>query len=143
MQLQKTIVMLCYGASAVASVFMGMLYLLSPEFMPYHAAAVGMEWNQVDAELQILLLALIRVAGGAFLCVAVAVTFLLWYPFRQNMTWSRMALPLIILVVYMPTLWATASVTLHTPATAPWYGPAASIIFTLLGAIIDLARKPT
>ena len=133
----KRLTAACYGTSAVASVFMGLLYLLSHEFMPYHADALSLEWNSLSPELQVLLLALMRVAGGGFLCVAIIVSFLIWFPFREGRTWARIALPITILVVYVPTLIATLSVTANTPATAPWYGPALSVIFTLVGALID------
>jgi len=130
-----------YGVSMVASLFMGQLYLLSSEFMPYHADALSLEWGEVSPELKVLLLALMRVAGGGFLCVGIVLAFLLFFPFREDRIWARITLPLVIFSVYVPTLYATISVTLNSPATAPWYGPAAAVLCALVGAICDFFRQ--
>ena len=43
--------------------FAGM-YLFRPDFMPYHEVAIGMPWKDLPAELQVLIIALLRVGGG-------------------------------------------------------------------------------
>jgi hypothetical protein len=43
----------------------GLVYLFRSQFMPCHAIAVGKTWTEIDPAFQILLLALIRVVGGA------------------------------------------------------------------------------
>ncbi len=139
---RKSATGLCYGVTAAASLFMGLLYLLSPEFMPYHAAAIGQQWGEVTPELQVLLLALIRVAGGGFLSLAIVIMVLLYRPWRDGAQWALWLLPAAILAVHGPTLWATLSVTLHTPASAPWAGPMAAVIAALAGFSLDINRRP-
>lgn len=48
--------------------------------MPYHADAVGMRWSEVPRPFQILTLALLKLAGGAWLTVAAAELVLLLGP---------------------------------------------------------------
>lgn len=127
----------CYAITAVASVGMAALYLSSQSFMPYHAAALGMEWSQLAASQQILLLALMRVAGAGFLCLALVIACLLIWPYRAGERWASWLLPIAIMVVYLPTLWATLSVTLQTPAHAPWMGPGAALLSALIGRLLD------
>jgi hypothetical protein len=100
----------------------GVVYLLRTEFMPYHAVAVGMAWADVDPSFQILLLGGIRILGAALISTATAMGIILFIPFRQGMAWARWCIPLLGLIAGLPALYVTISVTVKTPATAPWIG---------------------
>ena len=50
----KTAFTLYILASLMLIVF-GLIYLLSPEFMPYHAKAIGRNWNELEKPLQIFI----------------------------------------------------------------------------------------
>ncbi len=76
----------------------GLIYLFRSQFMPYHAIAVGKTWAEVNPAVQILLLALIRVVGSAWIATALAMGILLFKPFRQGIPWARWAVPAIGLV---------------------------------------------
>jgi len=127
-----------YWVVAAVSLIMGSIYLFSPEFMPYHAAAIGLQWGELEPTTQILFSALLRLAGGGWVAVAAAIAILLLFPFRRDRPWSFWALPVISLIFYVPNLYATIIVTLGTPATAPWYGNAAG----LGSAILAFALSP-
>jgi len=116
----------------------GLIYLFRSEFMPYHAIAVGKTWAEVDPAFQILLLALIRVLGGAWIATALAMGVLLIIPFIQGIRWARWAVPAIGLVAEIPGLYATLSVTLNTPATPPWKGVVLIIVLLVAGFILSL-----
>ncbi len=45
----------------IGLLFAGM-YLFRKKFMPYHADAVGKSWNELDREIRVLIIALMRVA---------------------------------------------------------------------------------
>jgi len=126
-----------YLITALVSVVMGGLYLLSPSFMPYHAAALQTDWSSVSPALKTLLLALMRVAGGGWLAIAFATVVLVAIPFRQGARWARLTLPAILLLFYIPTFWATVSVSVNTPAAAPWYGNIAAIASVAVAVILD------
>ena len=118
-----------------------LIYLFRLQFMPYHAIAVGKTWAEVDPAYQILLLALIRALGGAWIATALAMGILLFIPFRQGMWWARWAVPAIGLVAELPSLYATLSVTLNTPATPPWKGVVLIIVLLVAGLILSLERE--
>jgi hypothetical protein len=138
---RKTAAGMCYAITAAASLFMGLLYLMSPEFMPYHSAAIGQNWHSVEPGLKVLLLALLRVAGGGFLSLSIVITVLLYWPWRDDARWAQWLLLLAILAVHGPTLWATLSVTLQTPASAPWAGPATAVAAAIAGFTLDSSRR--
>ena len=83
----------CHLLALLLIAAVGVVYLFRSQFMPYHAIAVGKTWAQVDPAFQILLLALIRLVGGAWIATALAMGILLFIPFRQCIRWARWAVP--------------------------------------------------
>ncbi len=138
MPVRRQVALVCYGIIALVSVVLGLIYLLSTEFMPYHAAALEMDWGAVDASLQTLILALMGVAGAGWLTLAAAMAALLVFAFPGGPLWVRVTLPLLVLIFYGPTLWATVAVTVGTPAQAPWYGNAMALAAMVLAVLCDL-----
>lgn len=110
---------IAYSIVALSSLLMGCIYLFSPQFMPYHAVAVGSLWPALVPAQQTLILALMRVGGGGWLAVSMTIVVLVAIPFRQGQAWSVWLIPLFGLVFHVPNLYATARVTLDTPAMAP------------------------
>lgn len=130
-----------FGCHLLATLFIasgGFVYLLRTQFMSYHAIAVGKTWDQVDPAFQILLLALIRVVGGAWIATALAMGILLFIPFRQNMRWARWAVPVVGLVAELTALYVTLSVTMNTPATPPWKGVVFIMVLLVAGFVFSL-----
>jgi hypothetical protein len=128
----------CHLLALVSIGLVGLIYLFRSQFMPYHAIAVGKKWSEVDPTFQTLLMALIRTLGGAWIATALAIGILLFIPFRQGMGWSRWAVPIIGIVSQIPALYATLSVTLKTPANAPWKGVVLIMILLIVGFILSL-----
>jgi hypothetical protein len=95
-------------------------------------------WSEVPAPLQILIMALLKLAGGAWLTVAVAQLVLLLVPFRQGARWARWAVPSLGLLHYAGVCNAMAHVTLNTPATPPWGPTMAAIALLLVGAGLSI-----
>jgi hypothetical protein len=118
-------------------------YNLQTEFMPYHAIAVGMPWGDVAAPFQVLILALMRAAGGAGLAVVVLELFLLLFPFRQGAIWARWAIPAGGLVISFGALYAMVDVSLNTPATPPWIAPVVGALLLIAGLVLSLGQPKT
>lgn len=131
-----------YGITALVSLVLGSIYLFRGRFMPYHADALGLAWPEVGSELQVLLVALMQVAGAGWLTLALALLLLLVWPFRSGYRWARLGIPALIILFYGPTLIATISVTLHTPAAPPWYGNVAALASALVGVAVDFGLEP-
>ena len=129
---------LLYGITAIVSLILGGLYVLKRSFMPYHAEALSQSWGEVEAATQVLISALMTVAGGGWFTVGVVILLLLAFPFRNDRKWAVYALPTVILLFYLPNLWATLSVLQHTPGTPPWQGN----VIACLAAVVGLALYP-
>ena len=63
--------------TAVIHIIFGIVYVTADEFMSYHAEALSISWANLDFCYQILLLALIRLAGvGGIIAGTVTLTVL-------------------------------------------------------------------
>src|SRR5262245_42284351 len=58
---------ICYAAHVLILIVMGVRYLSSKKFQPYHAVALGRDWKSLDPALQVLLLSFIRGVGAVLL----------------------------------------------------------------------------
>ncbi len=131
----------CYLIALLPIGLFGIIYLFRSQFMPYHAIAVGKTWIEVDPAFQILLLALIKVVGGAGIALALAMGILLFIPFKQGKRWARWAIPAIGLTAELATLYATLTVTFNTPATPPWKGVSFIVVLLATGLILSLESE--
>jgi hypothetical protein len=131
---------LFYGITAVVSLILGGIYLFKQTYMPYHAAALSRRWNELEASTQVLISALMTVAGGGWFTLGVVILLLLAFPFRNDRKWAIYALPTVILLFYLPNLFATLSVLQNTPATPPWQGNAIACLAAVVG--FTLYPKP-
>jgi hypothetical protein len=127
----------CYLAVHLLFATFAAIYLLRPQFMPYHAVAVGMRWEEVGRPFQILILGLMRVLGGSLLAAAFVGALLLFWPFRQGASWARWAIPAHGLIVASSSLYGTLYVELNTPAKSPWVAAAAAVVLLVSGAVLS------
>lgn len=129
---------ICYAANAFIFIVFGVRYLSSKEFQPYHAAAIGRDWNSLDPALQVLLLSFIRGVGAALLAVAISTVALLIFPFRDGAAWANFVLPLPLLVTAIAGWWGTRSVAKATGAPVPERPPLIGIGLTIIGFVLSL-----
>jgi hypothetical protein len=128
----------CYVIAMIGPAVWGVMFLFRSEFMPYHADAVGMPWSEVPEPFRILIMALLKLAGGGWLTVAIAEFVLLLVPFRQGARWALWAVPSLGLLHFAGVCNAMAHVTLNTPATPPWGATIASVALILIGAALSI-----
>jgi hypothetical protein len=129
--------LVCYGLVALSSLAFGAVYLVRSSFMPYHAAAAGRPWHELDPRLQALLLGLMRAAGGGLLAGGITLAILLLIPFRDGEAWSRWAVPLIGFLLVLPTLYATVFIRLRTGARTPVWVSVAGVGLIAAGLILS------
>jgi hypothetical protein len=140
MSTKMKIAFVCHLLATLIVAGFGVTYLLRPEFMPYHAVAVGMPWAEVPQFFQVLILALMRVIGGACLAVVVMQWILLSVPFRQGVVWALWAIPAGGLVICAGALYGMLYVGLNTSATPPWIAPFAAALLLLAGLLFSLGQ---
>ena len=128
----------CHLLNALVLIIFALVYLFRPEFMPYHADAVAREWSNVEYPYQVLILALMRATGGAWLATAMAMLIILFIPFRQGYNWARWAIPVMGMVVSASTFCATNYVRQNTPGNPPGMIILVGIVLSVLGLVVSL-----
>ena len=128
----------CYFSAALFSAIFGVVYLTRSKFMPYHEDALGLSWSQLDARMQTLLLAFMRISGGGFLAAAVGIMILLLIPFRAGEVWSKYAIPAVGLTSALPALYATILMRRRTPAASPVWAGVLNVALLVLGFVLSL-----
>jgi hypothetical protein len=143
MNLRMRLAFGCYLIALLILGAFGLLYLVSPQFMPYHAVAIGTKWSDLGPSHRILIHALMKAAGAGFLGSAVAGAFVLFVPFRAGAGWARWAILIPGLIVGIPTLYASLTVKWGTPASPPWIAPLVGVILAAAGFLLSSGRaKP-
>lgn len=128
------IALLCFALTN--PIFVGLVYLFSPRFLPYHQAAIGTPWEQLAPELQTLLLALLRAVGAGGLSSGIAMAVLVFRLFWRGDAWARRPLLIVGLAWYVPLLYATLLVRLNTPGNPPWRGTIALLVLLVAGFVL-------
>ena len=138
---RKRIALYLFVLSVVPGAVFGLLYLGTPKFMPYHAAAAGAEWSELSPGVRALVLALLRVAGGGFLATSTAVLVMIFRAFKRGLAWSHWAIPLVGACSSIPTLYATLFLKIKTQAATPWPLPALCLVFLGVGWLLASAGE--
>jgi hypothetical protein len=134
---------LCYLLSLPLLYIFGLIYIFRSEFMPYHAVAVGQSWSEVDPAYQVLILALMKVAGAGLLGIAFSINIFLFKFFRHGIQWSFWAIPITGSFASLSTLYATIYVSQNTPASPPVLAASLGFILLILGFILSLLSTKT
>ena len=127
-------------ASLLVATF-GSIYLIRSQFMPYHADAVGMKWEEVPLAFQILILALMKTLGGSMLATVLALVAMLLIPFRKGERWVKYVIPVVSLVYAIPALYVTLYVRASTPGEPPWIAVGVGIVLVIVGFVLSLTNK--
>ena len=141
----KILALTGYACVALITLAMASVFLTATEFFPYHAAASGIDWVDVEPGLQTVFLAVFRVCGAGWLTVGIALALLIALPFGSgDQRWSYFAIPLLSLIFWGITLGTTVYVATTTPANPPWAGSLACIALTVVSATLAaLSRRGT
>ncbi len=126
-----------YIVIGTIDIILGVVYFSSTQFLSYHAQAVGFPWQEVDAGVQTLVLALMRVAGGGWCALGFFTIVLALAAFRTGSAVARWALPTGTIIFYFASFAATWGVYRETGASTPWGQSLAVIGFALLALVID------
>ncbi len=138
--LRKKVGVGLFGLGFLASIGFGVVYLLKPSFMSYHAVAVGMDWEAVPPAFQVLVLALMRAAGGGMLAIGLVGLVLLAIPVRDGANWARWTALAMTWGLGAFLLYGTILVRLDTPASPPTSVPIAAFVTSLIAFFLCAER---
>lgn len=110
----------CYALAFLVVAGFAVAYLKRSDFMPYHRIAVGRDWDAIDRPTQVLLMALIRVTGAAWLALALAGFLLLYLLFSSGLVASHLlAFQVFCLAAMLPPVAVALHVRKQTQAPTP------------------------
>lgn len=141
MKTLKTLIILLNGLVTVLGFIFAALYLFRPEFMSYHSVAVHQTWSQVDTQIQVLILALMRVSGGGWLGVSIAMSILLVRYNHTERFWLIAAIFFTGIAILLPTLYATLFVKSHSEANPPWIAALLAVAVLLIALMLAKIRS--
>lgn len=126
-------------AAALALAF-GARYVLTKAFMPYHAAVLDKPWTVLEPRLQIVILGMLKVAGGGLLGYGLVLLWLL-LPLQRGEAWAAWAALSISLAVVGPILYVVVWLRRIQPSAKTPIVPALIVlVLVAVGAIASLAR---
>ena len=131
-----------YGAALVIIAAFALIYAARSQFMPYHAAVIERPWHTLDAPLQFLLLALIRLLGWGWLAIACAGLVMLYQLFVL-----RVPLPLLVLLqaycllAITPIIAVTSQVKRRTNGSPPVMVGWVTMMLCWLGFLFGLLAR--
>ncbi len=138
MNIYMIISVACFMLVMLISLAFASMYLFRKKFMPYHADAVGKKWEELDPEIRILILALMRVISGGWLASSVATGIFLYLYIRIGEAWTPIAIAITGLSVIIPTLIATLMVKSRTNANPPVGAAVLVIVLLIAGGLIGI-----
>src|SRR5258706_3008065 len=130
----------CYLLLGLLLFAFGLRYLLKTELTGYHALALGQSLSAMSPSHQIAFLTSYRADGAGILAIAVAMSFLLFGPFRRGEAWSRWAMTGTALCYAALSLYANLAFTEATGIVAPWPVSLGILVIVALAHVLAMGR---
>lgn len=137
------LVSLCaFGLAGLLALLFGVRYLVTREFMPYHATVLGKPWASLEPRLQAIILGMLRVAGSGLLGCGLALLWLL-LPLERGEVWAAWAAVTVFLAATGPILYVVLWLRYVSPgARTPVAPTLATMVLVAFGALAFFAGRP-
>lgn len=130
-----------FALAGMLAMAFGVRYLLTREFMPYHAQVLGQPWSALEPRLQTIILGMLRVAGAGLLSSGCAVLWLL-LPIGQGQTWAVWAALTVVLAVTTPVLYVVLWLRKRSPgARTPVIPTVAAMALAIAATVVFFAAR--
>jgi len=109
---------------ALMTLSVGIRFLTAKEYFSYHKAIVGKEWNEIDASIRMVLLAVFKMTASGI----IVISFVLFYSvgkgifINENTLMDKVIPPSLCLLFWVGSFLTTFSVHKKTNANTPWKG---------------------
>ncbi|HYX63992.1 MAG TPA: hypothetical protein VE935_07220 [Burkholderiales bacterium] len=117
--------------AALVSLLFGIRYLVTRQFMPYHAAVAGKAWQDIEPGLQTIILGMLKILAGGFLAYGIALLWLL-IPLAQKQAWAPWAVITITLASVLPSVYVTIWLRRFAPSAPTPVAPALAVLVVAL-----------
>lgn len=123
--------------SAAISIVFGLIYLFNRSFLRYHQDAVGRRWSQLDPNIKILILALMRAVSGGALLLGFVIIILQWQFHKSHFSWIPLTILLSSLIMSVSSLYAMGLVRIHTNGRPPIRLVIVSVFLVFIAYLIN------
>jgi hypothetical protein len=130
------VVYYAYLLTSPVLLLFGFKYLFTSQFMPYHSTAIGLPWTEVEPGFQYVILVLMKVVGGSFIALAIALLMILIIPFRKGERWAHYTVPIMGIFCAGASLYATLFLKMKSGASTPWFAAGIPVIIYVTGMIM-------
>lgn len=113
-----------------------LVYLFTPQLLPYQEAAIGTPWSELEPGFQVQFLSLMKVSGGGYLATAASL-FVMLVPLFRGKQWARIAVPAIGIPAVLIVNYAGLTVMMNTPGQPPLIAGPAAVIFFIAGFVLS------
>lgn len=114
----------------------GFRYLLTKEYMPYHAQVSHSLWVDLAARLQAVILAMLKAVAAGMLALGMALGWLT-LPLSRGESWATWAILSLVAVNGFITVYATVTLRKVEPtAKTPVAAAAASVVLVLVALLL-------
>ena len=127
--------------AALLALAFGARYVLAKAFMPYHAAVLDKTWPALEPRLQLIILGMLRVAGGGLLAYGVSLLWLL-LPLYRGEAWAAWAVLTISLAVIGPILHVVVSLRRIEPRARTPIAPTLVVLALVIVATVASLARP-
>jgi hypothetical protein len=115
----------------------GVIYLFKGSFMSYHSKAVSLQWSEIDKNMQLLLLGLMRAVSGGFIVISIVIIWLQLKLTEIKLQWIPLFILMMGVIMVLTTLYATIPVWLNTPGNPPIAIVLASLLLMIIGYVFN------
>lgn len=134
MNLYSWLALVSYSLAFLIIVVFALVYLRRTDFLPYHSIATARTWDKVDSRMQLLIMALIKVAGWAWLALAIGGFSLLYLLFTRKAEVAQLVMfQAFCLVAVTPPVAIAIYVRNKSAAPTPIFSGSLVVALTLLG----------
>jgi peptidoglycan/LPS O-acetylase OafA/YrhL len=124
--------LIAFAIIGIYFVLIGVVYLTTSEFMPYHSEAVQTEWADLDGNFQGLFLGFLKGLGTGALIAGFTVISMVVISFRESATPYRFLLPSVSLGYLGLLLYAMYTVKTRTMGNPPIEGTFVVFVVTII-----------
>ena len=121
---------------SATSVAFGLRYLLTKEYMPYHAQVSQSSWAEIPTRLQAVILGMLKVVAAGLIALGIAVGWLT-LPLSRGESWATWAILSVVLVNGLITIYVTVTLRKIEPtAKTPVAAAATSVALVMVALLL-------
>ncbi|MEJ5991273.1 hypothetical protein WG902_14820 [Ramlibacter sp. PS3R-8] len=135
------LISLCaFALAGLLALAFGVRYLLTREFMPYHAQVLGKPWAALEPRLQAIIIGMLKVAGAGLVGCGSAMLWLL-IPLQRGEAWAAWAALTTFMAVIFPILYVVLWLRRVAPgAKTPVIPTLAAMALVVVGTVAFFVR---